>query len=71
VLDDVERLGGKTLTLGEQKATVCFNSGVTETVRGVLYLPVLQLLAFYRSLAFGLDADHPRNLNAVVKLSKI
>ena len=41
---------------------------VPESVRGVLYLPVLQLMAFYRSLAKGLNPDRPKNLTAVVQL---
>lgn len=71
VLDEVEQLGGKTFTLGERDATICFNSGLPEAIRGVLYLPVLQLVALYRSLAKGLDPDKPRNLNAVVTLDHI
>jgi glucosamine--fructose-6-phosphate aminotransferase (isomerizing) len=47
---------------------VSFDSGIPESIRGVLYLPVLQLMAFYRSLAKGLDPDRPANLTAVVKL---
>ena len=34
----------------------------------LLYLPVLQLLAFHRSLAKGLNPDRPKNLTAVVQL---
>ena len=71
VLDEAARLGAETITLGERDATVSFNSGLPESIRGVLYLPVLQLIALYRSLAFGLDADKPRNLNAVVTLDHI
>jgi glucosamine--fructose-6-phosphate aminotransferase (isomerizing) len=36
--------------------------------RAVLYLPVLQLLAWHRSLAKGLNPDQPNNLTAVVTL---
>ena len=53
---------------GEKDADVQFESGIPESVRGVLYLPVLQLMAFYRSLAKGLNPDRPNNLTAVVKL---
>jgi len=52
VIDEVERLGADTITIGEHDATVCFNSGLPESIRGVLYLPVLQLFALYRALAF-------------------
>ena len=37
-------------------------------VRPVLYLPPLQLLAYYRTLARDLNPDNPRHLNAVVTL---
>ncbi len=43
-------------------------SDIPESVRSVLYLPPLQLMAFYRSLAKGLNPDRPKNLTAVVKL---
>ncbi len=34
----------------------------------VLYLPVLQLMAYYRSIAKGLNSDRPTHLTAVVTL---
>jgi len=33
-----------------------------------LYLPFLQLLAYYRAVSKGLDPDHPIHLQAVVEL---
>jgi glucosamine--fructose-6-phosphate aminotransferase (isomerizing) len=68
VLNEMHALGGKTLSLGESGTDIPFNSGIPESVRGVLYLPVLQLMAFYRSLAKGLNPDRPTNLVAVIKL---
>ncbi len=68
VLAEMEALGAKVLSLGESDARISFNSNIPESVRGVLYLPILQLLAFYRSLAKGLNPDRPTNLTAVVKL---
>jgi len=68
VLNEMQAKGGSIFTLAETGATVSFESGIPESVRGVLYLPVLQLIAFYRSLAKGLDPDCPTNLTAVVKL---
>lgn len=68
VLSEMKRLGGTVAGLGENDAEVCFESNIPESVRGVLYLPVLQLMAFYRSLAKGLNPDRPNNLTAVVKL---
>ncbi|MEW5871512.1 MAG: SIS domain-containing protein [Chloroflexota bacterium] len=75
VLDEMQALGGTILTLGEggtgssAGTLLAFDSGLPEAVRGVLYLPALQLLGFYRSLAKGLNPDQPTNLTAVVKLS--
>jgi glucosamine--fructose-6-phosphate aminotransferase (isomerizing) len=36
--------------------------------RPILYLPPLQLMAYYRAIEKGLDPDSPRNLDAVVFL---
>jgi glucosamine--fructose-6-phosphate aminotransferase (isomerizing) len=69
VLSEMETLGGTVASLGESEADVQFESNIPESVRGVLYLPVLQLMAFYRSVAKGLNPDRPANLTAVVKLN--
>jgi glucosamine--fructose-6-phosphate aminotransferase (isomerizing) len=69
VLSEMKELGGMVAGLGESETDVCFESNIPESVRGVLYLPVLQLMAFYRSLAKGLNPDRPNNLTAVVKLN--
>jgi glucosamine--fructose-6-phosphate aminotransferase (isomerizing) len=68
VLSEMRVLGAKVVALGESDAEVAFESGIPESARGVLYLPVLQLMAFYRSLTKGLNPDRPKNLAAVVKL---
>jgi len=68
VLSEMKILGGTVAALSEKDADVCFDSKIPESVRGVLYLPVLQLMAFHRSLAKGLNPDRPANLTAVVKL---
>ena len=68
VLSEMRSLKGIVAGLGEREADVVFDSGIPESVRGVLYLPVLQLMAFYRSVAKGLNPDRPNNLTAVVKL---
>ena len=69
VLSEMKALGGTVMSLGESAADVTFKSGIPENVRGVLYLPVLQLIAFYRSVAKGLNPDRPKNLTAVVQLN--
>ena len=68
VLEEMNKLGGTVAALGESGADVVFESDIPESVRGVLYLPVLQLMAFHRSLAKGFNPDRPTNLTAVVKL---
>lgn len=68
VLAEMEELGGTVASLGESDADVEFDSGIPESVRSVLYLPVLQLMAFHRSSAKSLNPDRPANLTAVVKL---
>lgn len=68
VLSEMKMLGGTVAAIGESETDVSFESNIPESVYGVLYLPVLQLMAFYRSLAKGLNPDHPSNLTAVVKL---
>jgi glucosamine--fructose-6-phosphate aminotransferase (isomerizing) len=74
VLDEMQALGGKIVALAESpagmisNASVSFMSQIPEQVRAVLYLPALQLMAYYRSLAKGLNPDRPTNLTAVVKL---
>ena len=68
VLAEMKMLGATVIALGESDADVELGSQIPESVRGVLYLPVLQLLAFHRSVAKGLNPDRPNNLTAVVKL---
>lgn len=68
VLNEMQAMGGKILSLAESGALVAFRSGVPESVQNVLHLPILQLMAFYRSMAKGLNPDRPNNLTAVVKL---
>jgi len=69
VLNEMQALGGKIVALAESNADISFKSQIPEQVRAVLYLPALQLMAYYRSLAKGLNPDRPANLTAVVKLT--
>ena len=68
VLTEMKALGANGTSLGESAADVEFRSGIPENIRGVLYLPVLQLMAFYRSVAKDLNPDKPNHLTAVVRL---
>jgi glucosamine--fructose-6-phosphate aminotransferase (isomerizing) len=71
VLEDVRNLGAETISVGEQNMDVSFNSRLEEVYRNVLYLPFGQMMAFERAIAKDLDPDHPTNLDAVVKLTKM
>lgn len=75
VLREMRALGGKTLVISEDPIPteaadfqVNFHSGLAENNRGVLYLPLLQLLGFYRARNNGQNPDHPHNLAAVIVL---
>jgi glucosamine--fructose-6-phosphate aminotransferase (isomerizing) len=69
VLKDIQDLGAKIITIGENKTDISFNSGLEEVIRNILYLPFGQIMAYERSIAKGLDPDHPNNLASVVKLT--
>jgi len=56
------------LTLEQADYQVVLPEGLNDLERGALYLPVLQLLSFYRSVDKGLNPDQPRNLTAVISL---
>jgi glucosamine--fructose-6-phosphate aminotransferase (isomerizing) len=68
VLEEMRGLGARVLSLAEADADVAFASQLPAAVRNVLYLPVLQLVAYYRTLAKGLNPDEPTHLDAVVEL---
>jgi glucosamine--fructose-6-phosphate aminotransferase (isomerizing) len=68
VLGEMRALGGRLLSVGESGVDVAFESQLPEEIRGVLYLPVIQMIAYQRSVAKGLNPDRPKNLSAVVKL---
>ena len=79
VLRDMEQLGARTLAIVESRDTlegwqpdylVELGSGLGEWVRVPLYLPLMQLMAFHRSMAKGLDPDNPQNLSAVIELDE-
>jgi len=68
VLDEMAALGGRVTGIGETDARITFQSGLAESIRGVLYLPFLQLMAYFRAIRKGMDPDHPAHLSAVVSL---
>jgi len=80
VLEQMRALGSQVLILasegrsmsgGEGVYMVHLTSKLPPWARSPLYLPVLQLMAYYRAMARGLDPDRPTNLDAVVRLDRL
>ncbi len=74
VLEEMHGLGATILAFVEKEEgvpadyVVELQSGLPGLPRAVLQLPILQLMAFHRALAKGLNPDRPANLDAVVRL---
>lgn len=68
VMIEAESLGGQTFTLGAIDADLSFGNELDEAVSSVLYLPPIQWLAAERASQRGIDPDHPKNLDTVVRL---
>ncbi len=77
LLADMRALGARVLALGQgldaevqETAQHCLDlpKAVPAPWSDVLYLPLLQLIAFERARLKGLDPDAPRNLSAVIEL---
>jgi glutamine---fructose-6-phosphate transaminase (isomerizing) len=76
VLRQMRTLGGQILVLTDEEVPadaadyqVNFNSTLPGTKHGALYLPVLQMLGFYRAVANNQNPDQPHNLTSVVVLN--
>ncbi|MCK1992942.1 SIS domain-containing protein [Peribacillus muralis] len=72
---DIKNFDANIIVLGEENElaadyTYEVGIGLSDGTRGLLYLPFLQLMAFYRTLQLGLHPDKPRNLNPVVILKQ-
>jgi glucosamine--fructose-6-phosphate aminotransferase (isomerizing) len=74
VLEDMRKLGGRILAVGSRLGGVPadykleFPLEQDEISLLPLHLPLIQLMAFHRSLAKGLNPDQPTNLSSVVFL---
>lgn len=75
VVRDVRQPGANTVVIGDDldgfdsNETFELASGLSDKSRAILYLPLLQYMAYFRTLKIGLNPDQPRNLNQVVVLS--
>jgi glucosamine--fructose-6-phosphate aminotransferase (isomerizing) len=75
VLREMKELGATLLVLSQAGGEldwadyhIAFEADLPELACLPLYLPVLQLFAYYRSVGKGLNPDAPRNLTAVIEL---
>ncbi len=80
VLHEMHKRGARVLALADQARwlagadwaeQVILDSGLPAGARPALYLPVLQLLAYYRALTNNQNPDRPTNLDAVVSLKPL
>lgn len=76
---NMKNLEGKVLVLcdqaddrlaGHADYMMELKTGLADGIRDVLYMPVLQFMAYYKSMAVGCDPDNPRNLSYYVALDK-
>jgi len=79
VLKDMKALNGVTWVICERANPgitenadylVEVNSGLGQYARGILYLPAVQYMAFYRAISLNLNPDHPHNLSYWVDTSR-
>ena len=68
VAAEVRGLGARTYLVGGPPADAPLTMGLPEALRGPLYLPLGQLLAYGRAIAKGLNPDRPFNLQAVTRV---
>ena len=75
---DLRRLGAKVLVLHDGKSgnfsevadyEIHVPGEYDDALKPLLYMPMLQLLAYYRALAKKINPDQPKNLSQVVQLN--
>ena len=77
VLRDLRARGARILVIAQDEAgleglayeSFALHAPVGEAARAVLYLPLLQLLAYHRAIGRGLDPDRPRNIVMAIQLT--
>ncbi len=76
VLRQMRARGAQILALAEAATTlddvhgVTLSTGVPSWARPVAYLPVMQLMAYYRAMSNGQNPDQPANLTFVISLDE-
>jgi len=76
VLRDLQERGARIVAVANDTRgleafddALALDAPVSERAHPVLYLPVVQLMAYYRSMARGLNPDRPRNVVMAIKLT--
>ena len=72
LVEEVRSLGAKVLAICEKPVdseyTVEIRSDFNDFLRAPLYMPITQLLAYYKAVSRGLNPDVPKKLSQVVRL---
>jgi len=73
VILDIQSYGANTVVIGDLSEDfgnhiIRLPKGLSDAARGILYLPYLQYIAYFKTINLGLNPDTPRNLTQVVKL---
>jgi glucosamine--fructose-6-phosphate aminotransferase (isomerizing) len=75
VLDEMQNRGAQIFALGNQVIPFTHAVNLPDDLPSwcypVLYLPLLQLIGYYRALLNGQNPDKPHNLDAVVSLANL
>jgi len=75
---NMKSLGGKLFVICDEDGRdfadcadylLPLNTGLGDGIRDILYMPALQFMAYYKSLAVGCDPDNPKNLSYHVELT--
>ena len=76
LVNDLKSLGAKTMLIGASEDIRSINStdhrieipgGLGDLLNPLLYIPLLQLLGYFKAKSKDLNPDNPRNLTAVVE----
>lgn len=78
VLREMHSRGARVLALAESFIddsssfyNVALDSNIPDWARTILYLPILQLVAYYRALSRGQNPDRPAGLEYAIMLDKV
>lgn len=75
VLKEMQDMGATILSIGQDTTDFEHHIALPDDLPSwntpILYLPVLQLMGYYRSLFNGQNPDNPHNLTAVISLDNI